>query len=81
MATACEAVAVKMDVAKGFLLSSMVLRVAFGFSNSELGERALGTSGGIGFIGICRFAIVAFQALASPDRAAYSERASEFGQI
>jgi uncharacterized protein involved in response to NO len=70
-----------MDAAFAFVMVSVVLRVAFGFSISEIGERALGASGGIGFIGICLFAIVAFQAMTPSARAAYAKRAAAFGQI
>jgi len=48
---------------------------------SELGENALGVSGGIGLIGIILFAIVAFQAMTESARAAYAARAAEFGRI
>ena len=70
-----------MDAAFAFVTLSVVLRVAFGFSISEIGERALGASGGIGFIGICLFAIVAFQAMTESARTSYAKRAAEFGQI
>jgi hypothetical protein len=70
-----------MDAAFVFVTASVVLRVAFGFSVSEIGERALGASGGIGFIGICLFAIVAFQAMTESARSSYAKRAAAFGQI
>ena len=70
-----------MDLTYGFLITSVILRVAFGFTTSEMGERALGASGGIGFIGICLFAFVAFQAMTPSARAAYAKRAAAFGQI
>ena len=70
-----------MDAAFAFVTLSVVLRVAFGFSISEIGERALGASGGIGFIGIILFTIVAFQAMTPSARASYEKRAAAFGQI
>ena len=59
----------------------VLLRVTFGFSISEIGERALGASGGIGIVGIILFAIVAFQAMSNSAREAYAVRAAAFGQI
>lgn len=70
-----------MDAAFALITISVLLRVGFGFTISEMGERALGVSGGIGFIGIVLFAIVAFQAMTESARAAYAERAAMFGQI
>lgn len=70
-----------MDAAFVCVTFSTVLRVVFGFSVSEVGESALAASGGIGFVGIILFAIVAFQAMTPSARAAYAARAAEFGQI
>ena len=70
-----------MDAAFVLITISVVLRVSFGFELSVWGERALGASGGIGFIGIILFAIVAFQAMTPSARAAYSARATEFGRV
>jgi hypothetical protein len=70
-----------MDAAGLCITISVLLRVVFGFSVSELGENALGVSGGIGLIGIILFAIVAFQAMTESARAAYAARAAEFGRI
>jgi len=70
-----------MDATFAFVTVNVVLRVAFSFSISEICERALGASGGIGFIGIYLFAIVAFQAMIESARTSYSKRAAEFGQI
>jgi len=68
-----------IDAAFVSVTLSVVLRVAFGFSVSEIGGRALGASGGIGFIGIILFAIVAFQAMTPSARASYAKRAATFG--
>ena len=70
-----------MDAAFAFVTVSVVLRIVFGFSISEVGEWALGASGGIGFIGICLFAIVVFQAMTESARTSYAKRAAAFGQI
>jgi uncharacterized protein involved in response to NO len=70
-----------MDIAFVLVNASVLLRVGFGFSTSTLAERALGVSGGVGFIGICLFAVVAFQAMTESARASYAARASTFGQI
>ena len=70
-----------MDAAFALVTVSVLLRVAFGFSISESGERALGASGGVGFNGICLFAIVAFQAMTPSARTSYAKRAAAFGQI
>ncbi len=70
-----------MDAAFVLVTISVVLRVGFGFSTSELGEQALGASGGIGFLAIILFAVVAFQAMTASARAAYARRAAAFGQI
>ncbi|MBT4124769.1 MAG: hypothetical protein HOJ22_06535 [Chloroflexi bacterium] len=70
-----------MDAAFILITISVVLRVSFGFELSVWGERALGASGGIGFVGIILFAIVAFQAMTHSARAAYSARAAEFGRV
>ncbi|NQW19299.1 MAG: NnrS family protein [Chloroflexi bacterium] len=70
-----------MDVAYVFITISVVLRVGFGFTVSEIGEHALGASGGIGFIGIILFAIVVFQAMTQSARDAYAARAAAFGQV
>lgn len=70
-----------MDAAAIAITLSVLLRVMFGFSMSDIGERALGASGGIGLIGIILFAIVAFQAMTVSARKAYAARAAVFGQI
>jgi uncharacterized protein involved in response to NO len=70
-----------MDAAFILITISVVLRVGFGFELSVWGERALGASGGIGFVGIILFAIVAFQAMTSSARASYAARAAEFGRV
>ena len=70
-----------MDAAFGLITLSVLLRVVFGFSIYDIGEQALGLSGGVGFLGICLFAIVAFQAMTPSARAAYEKRAAAFGQI
>jgi hypothetical protein len=70
-----------MDAASLCITISVLLRVVFGFSVSEIGENALGASGGVGLIGIILFAIVAFQAMTESARAAYTARAAEFGRI
>jgi len=70
-----------MDAASICITLSVLLRVVFGFSVSDLGERALGVSGGIGFIGIILFAIVAFQTMTESARSSYEKRAGEFGQV
>ena len=64
-----------------FVTISVILRVVFGFSISAIGEQALAVSGGVGFIGICLFAIVAFQTMTEAARASYAVRAAEFGQV
>lgn len=70
-----------MDIAFVLVNASVLLRVGFGFSTSTLAERALGASGGVGFIGICLFAVVAFQLMTESARASYAARASTFGQV
>jgi hypothetical protein len=70
-----------MDIAFVLVNASMLLRVAFGFSTSTVAERALGAFGGIGFIGICLFAFVAFQLMTGSARVSYSVRAAAFGQV
>ena len=70
-----------MDAAFICVTSSVVLRVGFGFTTSEIGERALGVSGAIGFASIVMFAIVGLQAMTQSARDAYSARAAEFGRI
>lgn len=70
-------------IAASFVLInvSVLIRVAFGFTTGDLAESMLGISGGVGFIGICLFAVVVFQLMTVSARAAYNERASTFGQI
>ncbi len=70
-----------MDIAYVFVTISVILRVVFGFSISAIGEQSLAVSGGVGFIGICLFAIVAFQTMTEAARASYAVRAAEFGQV
>ncbi len=70
-----------MDIVFVLINASILLRVGFGFSTSEMAERALGVSGGVGFIGIILFAIVVFKLLTDSARATYSARAAEFGQV
>ncbi len=70
-----------MDAAFIAVTASVVLRVGFGFTISEMGERALGASGAIGFVSIVLFAVVAFQTMTESARAAYAARAAEFGRI
>jgi uncharacterized protein involved in response to NO len=70
-----------MDTAFVLITISVALRVGFGFTISELGERALGASGGIGFIGIILFAIVALKAMGQSARDTYAKRAAEFGRV
>jgi hypothetical protein len=70
-----------MNAAAIAVTVSVLLRVTFGFSISDIGERALGASGGIGLVGIILFAIVAFQAMSNSAREAYAVRAAAFGQI
>jgi uncharacterized protein involved in response to NO len=70
-----------MDIAFVLVNASVVLRVAFGFSTSEVAERALGASGGIGFAGIVLFVIAGFQVMTESARRSYAARAAKFGQI
>ncbi len=70
-----------MNVAFVLLTISIVIRLAFGFSISEIGERALGISGVSGFIGIILFSIMIFQVMTQSARDAYSKRVAAIGRV
>jgi uncharacterized protein involved in response to NO len=70
-----------MNVAFVLLTISIVIRLAFGFSISEIGERALGISGASGFIGIILFSIMIFQVMTQSARDAYSKRVAAIGRV
>ncbi|MDP6081094.1 MAG: NnrS family protein [Arenicellales bacterium] len=70
-----------MDAAFVFLTVSVVIRLGFGFSISQIGEHALGISGISGFIGMILFAIVVFQAMTQSARDAYTVRVAAFGWV
>ena len=70
-----------MNVAFILLTISIVIRLAFGFSISEIGERSLGISGVSGFIGIILFSIMIFQVMTQSARDAYSKRVAAIGRV
>ena len=70
-----------MSAALVFLTISVVIRLVFGFSISEIGERALGVSGVSGFIGIILFAIMIFQVMTQSARDAYTTRVAAIGRV
>jgi hypothetical protein len=70
-----------MNAAFILLTVSVVLRLAFGFSISEIGELALGISGVTGFIGIILFSIMIFQVMTPAARDAYTTRVAAIGKV
>jgi hypothetical protein len=70
-----------MDAAFILLTVSVIIRLAFGFSISQIGERALGFSGASGFIGVIIFATMVFQVMTQSARDAYAMRVAAFGRV